>query len=144
MKILIIDREPIVRSTLQDFLEDAGHDVRTIETPEHLDLDLTAKDFNADVVIMETQRPQERSNQRIDQIKAQFAHAAIFEMNNTPPLHFDGSAAPRAVGVQAHLRKPIRLAELDFLLHNLAHFDSVASKSSHVNRRRSALEGEKS
>ena len=123
-----VDREPIVCSTLRDFLEDTGHEVRTAQTPDELSAASMDEDFDAEVVLTETQTPAASSLARVKTISARFPRAAIIEMNNAPPLHDTDADRPLSPGVLGHLRKPIRLAELDMILKNLENFDSSASK----------------
>ena len=133
MKIIVIDREPIIASTLQDFLEDVGHEVRVIQSPDELFTNSDYADFHADVVLTETQQPPSSAQARIDAIANRYPRAAIFEMDNAPSLYDTERTLSR--GVFGYVRKPIRLSELDLLLQNLDHFDSTEAKGASVRRR---------
>jgi len=113
MDIAVIDTEPIVLSTLQDFLSDSGHRVEIFDSPEELTAGL-ACESKIDVVLVDPHMPGLSSLDLVRRIHSRTPQTPIIIMSGT---HSTLSADDAVInGVFAYLRKPVRLAELEVLL----------------------------
>jgi NtrC-family two-component system response regulator AlgB len=114
MRIYLVDDETIVNKTLQDFLSELGHEVVSVKSADEL-LDSLEKAFKpVDLIIADLHMAKENAVTLIREAHKRYPDIDIVLMTAGGPLLPTEKAI--SYGVYAYLRKPIRLAELEFLL----------------------------
>ncbi|GMU91675.1 MAG: hypothetical protein AMXMBFR4_07330 [Candidatus Hydrogenedentota bacterium] len=119
-RILIIDDEPVLRTTFQHLLEEHGHTVRTAaDGQEGLSL---CKEFRPDLVVTDIVMPQQDGFATVQELRRQFRGVPIIVMS--------GNAGPEQrrlstnMGALFCLNKPVDYTTLLRLI------DNVLSRSS--------------
>ncbi len=105
MRILIVDDEEVVRVTLQEILECAGHDVRTVEDGRFAVE--ACETYRPDVVLTDIIMPGQEGIETIYELKSRFPGLKIIAMSGGSRKGV-GSYLPtaEAIGAELSLEKP--------------------------------------
>lgn len=121
LKIVIVDRQELVRKHVDSFLQDSGHRSQTFErVSEFLVSDLPPD--QVEVILIDPGPTQEIAEAAIIEIHNKFPEADLLIMDHVTLA----SRFALANNVFAYLKKPVRLAELELLLARIAQKRSSA------------------
>lgn len=118
MRIYLVDDEPIVNKTLQEFLFELGHEIVSIRAAYELLGNLEKEPHPVDLIIADFCMTKGNAVTMIRKVHEQYPGIAIVLMTVGSLLLPTAEAI--SYGVYAYLRKPIRLAELELLLARLS------------------------
>lgn len=118
MRIYIADDELIVLRTLESFLEDLGHQVRTFSSVAELLDGGAEREQSVQVILLDATLPSGRGGETLQDIHRHYPESDIVIMSGYNPILPLKEAL--AQGVYGYLNKPIRLGELELLLIRLS------------------------
>ncbi len=129
MRICLTDYQPLVLTMLGDFLRDLGHEVFCANSGEQMLQALDQSEKPIDLVIADLEMPGCSGNSLVRKLHELFPKIPIILMTGAA-LNLSPQDA-LASGVQAFLRKPIWLSELELLLARISHRDANGKVESH-------------
>lgn len=117
MRICVVDKHDIVRQNIEHFLTDRDHEVVALTSLEEVLERLANQEGPVDLVIADFPAEDPQCLALLRRVHEQQPQVPCVAMTNA------GRIAPAeeavACGVQAYIHKPVRLAELDFVLRRI-------------------------
>lgn len=115
-RVLIVDDEETVRTTVEQFLVDRGYDVLAL--PDGSKALFRQLYEQVDAVVLDFQMPGLDGLDVLHRLKAKYPRTVVIMV--TGVIDADGTieGAARELGVAAFLKKPVRLAKLEEALLN--------------------------
>ncbi len=125
MRIVLVDREPIVVKTIASFLSDLGHEVKSYRSVAEF---LQAKlDAPKSVQVIMSSFDEELVAEGVREIHRRFPASAIVLMLDE---YYPISHAPDlARGVYGCISKPVRLGELELMLMRIGELHTTVQDS---------------
>jgi two-component system C4-dicarboxylate transport response regulator DctD len=118
MTIYLVEEDSLIRSALQDFLSDLGHDVFVVNTLSELSDALDAHHPGVDLIIIDLPPADKEAPLLMRKVHEDHPDIPFVVMTVSGTL-LPVEEALRC-GVYAYLHKPIRFAELELVLARLA------------------------
>jgi heterodisulfide reductase subunit A len=115
VRILIVDDEPIVRESLQDWLAYAGYDVTITETGETARKLIEEQEYG--LLILDVRLPGKTGLKTLSELKERYPNikAVIITAYPTPEL----AEEARQLGAIDYLSKPVVPAELEKIIRQI-------------------------